>query len=130
MTETIAQFHRQIFDEAKAMLDQALAMRIRGTYQAGVSYTRGDMVVLDVGSFLARKDNPGKCPGDGWQLMARQGQRGVAGPRGERGPTISSWKLNLDHCTVVPIMSDGREGPALELRALFEQYGMSNDTQS
>ena len=39
-------------------------------------------------------DNPGKCPGDGWQLMAKQGQRGRDGPEGKRGPAgaiISGW---------------------------------------
>jgi hypothetical protein len=68
------------------MLDHALATRVRGTFQPGTNYVRGDMVALDGGSFIARKDNPGKCPGDGWQLMAKQGQRGIAGPEGKRGP--------------------------------------------
>src|SRR5262249_25167688 len=120
MAEVIAQLHRDVLAEARAMLDQALAMRIRGTFQPGANYTLGDVVVLDGGSFIARKDNPGKCPGEGWQLMAKQGQRGVAGPKGERGPTISGWILDRATYRVTPRMSDGSLGPVLELRELFE----------
>src|SRR6516162_5072905 len=56
MAETLARFQRQILDETKAMLDQALATRVRGTFQPGTNYVRGDMVALDGGSFIARKD--------------------------------------------------------------------------
>jgi hypothetical protein len=124
LTETIAQFHRQITAEAKAMLDEALTVRVRGTFAPNTSYARGDMVVLDGGSFVARSDNPGPCPGAGWQLMARQGARGIAGPKGERGPagkTITGWIVDRGNFRVTPRMSDGSLGPPLELRALFEQ---------
>src|SRR6516164_1823940 len=57
LTAVVAQVRREVRDETKAMLDTALAMRVRGTFQPGASYVRGDMVVLDGGSFLARKDN-------------------------------------------------------------------------
>ena len=106
-----------------AVGNAALATRVRGTYQAGVSYTRGDMVVLDGGSFIARCDNPGPCPGSGWQLMAKQGARGIAGPKGERGPPgniIVGWILDRSEFRITPRMSDGSLGPPLELRALFE----------
>jgi hypothetical protein len=123
MAETLARFQRQILDETKAMLDQALATRVRGTFQPGTNYVRGDMVALDGGSFIARKDNPGKCPGDGWQLMAKQGQRGIAGPEGKRGPPgniITGWIVDRGECRITPRMSDGTLGPPLELRELFE----------
>src|SRR6516164_637255 len=47
LTELIAQLQRQILTEAKAMLDQALAMRIKGTFQSGTKYVCGDVVALD-----------------------------------------------------------------------------------
>jgi hypothetical protein len=53
--------------------------------------------------------------------MARQGARGVAGPRGAPGPRIVKWELDISSYTATPIMSDGAKGPALELRALFDQ---------
>ena len=124
MAETLARFQRQILDEAKAMLDQALATRVRGTFQPGITdYARGDMVALDGGSFVARKDNPGPCPGPGWQLMAKQGARGIAGPEGKRGPPgniITGWIVDRGTYRITPRLSDGSLGPPLELRALFE----------
>jgi len=123
MAETIAWLQRDARDEMKAMLDQALSVRVRGTFAPNTSYARGDMVALDGGTFVARKDDPGPCPGAGWQLMARQGQRGRDGPEGRRGPPgaiISGWILDRNNFRVTPRMSDGSLGPPLELRALFE----------
>jgi hypothetical protein len=124
MSETLAQFHRDILDEAKAAIDQALARKIRGTWTPQGKYSVNDLVAKEGGSFVARKNDPGPCPGDDWQLVARQGARGIAGPKGDRGPSgrsITSWKVDRRHFLVIPIMSDGQEGPALDLRALFEQ---------
>jgi hypothetical protein len=61
-------------------------LRVRGTYSASSSYQALDVVVRDSSSFVALRDNPGACPGDGWQLIACGGKRGVAGEKGERGP--------------------------------------------
>jgi hypothetical protein len=44
------------------------------------------------------------------------------GLRGEAGPSIQSWQIDRTHYTATPILSDGTRGPALELRALFEQF--------
>jgi hypothetical protein len=96
---------------------------------------RLDVVALNGGSFVALKDKPGPCPGSGWQLIASQGKRGVAGEKGERGPpgprgdagasssaTIRDWKIDRARYLATPIMSDGSDGPQLELRGLFEQF--------
>jgi hypothetical protein len=124
LTEVVARIHRDILDEAKAAIETALARRIRGTHNPQSEYSANDMVALDGGSFIARKDNPGPCPGAGWQLMARQGSRGIAGPEGKRGPPgniITGWILDRSNFRVTPRLSDGTLGPPLELRALFEQ---------
>jgi hypothetical protein len=125
MAETLARFQRQILEEAKAMLDQALLTRVRGTYRAGISYSRGDVVALDGSSFMSRKDGAGKCPGEDWQLVAR-GARGVAGPKGDRGPpgnVIVGWIVDRSTFRITPKLSDNSLGPPLELRALFEDEG-------
>jgi len=122
LTEVVAMLQREFLAQTQAMLDSPLATNVRGTFQPGTSYSRGDMVALDGGSFIARRDNPGKCPGDGWQLMAKQGTRGIAGPKGERGPpgnTITSWIVDRSNFRVTPRMSDGTLGPPLELRELY-----------
>jgi hypothetical protein len=142
----------------------AITLQVRGTYKPGEQYNNLDVVAMNGASFVARKDNPGPCPGPGWQLMAAQGKKGEkgqpgergprgekgdlgsqgppgeagpAGPPGERGqpgirgekgepgkptPEILSWQIDRDNYRAIPVMSDGKDGPALELRALFEQF--------
>jgi len=110
------------------------SITVRGTFDATAEYRCLDVVAFNGGSFIALKDAPGPCPGSGWQLLASQGKRGVAGARGERGErgpkgdpglsgvTICDWKIDRARYVATPVMSDGREGPPLELRALFEQF--------
>jgi hypothetical protein len=110
---------------------------VRGTYAAESTYRALDVVALNGGSFIARRDDPGQCPGEGWQLLTRQGKQGVVGekgPPGERGPKgepgapgapapiIKSWKLDRERYIATPMMSDGKEGATLDLRGLFEAY--------
>ena len=80
---------------------------------------------------MSRSRTRRACPGSGWQLLASQGRRGIAGEKGERGPkgdpgstgaTIRDWKIDRARYVATPVMSDGREGPPLELRGLFEQF--------
>lgn len=61
------------------------SFRIRGTHAEGSEYTALDVVSLNGGAFVAKKDDPGPCPGDGWQLIASQGKRGQPGERGLPG---------------------------------------------
>jgi hypothetical protein len=63
--------------------------RICSTYNAESVYTELSIVALNGSSFVARKDNPGPCPGDDWQLWSqpsRPGKPGIQGERGEPGP--------------------------------------------
>jgi len=106
----------------------------KGTYAAGEAYRALDIVALNGGSFIARRDDPGPCPGEGWQLMTRQGARGIAGQRGEPGergpagpagvsaPKLARWRIDRETFRATPIMTDGTEGAVLELRALFQQF--------
>jgi hypothetical protein len=107
------------------------SLRVCETYDEKIQYRELNMVALNGGMFIARQDDPGPCPGEGWQMMARQGQRGIAGEKGERGPKgdtgasapiIKGWRVDRGKYTAVPVMSDGKDGPPLELRALFKQF--------
>jgi hypothetical protein len=105
-----------------------------GTFDARKTYGRLDIVALDGAAFIARRDDPGLCPGDGWQLLAAQGTRGekgLPGSRGEKGdkgdkgapgPTIVGWEIDRATYMAMPKMLDGTLGSPLALRGLFEQY--------
>src|SRR5215470_15253337 len=109
------------------------SITVRGTFNETAEYRRLDVVALNGGSFIALKDAPGSCPGPGWQLFASPGS-GIAGPKGERGErgakgdpglsgtTICDWKIDRARYVATPLMSDGRKGPPLELRELFQQF--------
>jgi hypothetical protein len=61
------------------------SLSVRSTWSEDEAYQALDVVVLGGSCFVARHDAPGGCPGDGWQLIAKRGQRGDKGERGERG---------------------------------------------
>jgi hypothetical protein len=58
---------------------------VRGTYDAEAEYRSLDVVALNGGSFVALRDAPGECPGEGWQLITSPGKRGQKGEDGGRG---------------------------------------------
>jgi hypothetical protein len=60
-------------------------IRVRGTHNADETYEALDVVMLNGSSFIATRDLPGVCPGDGWQLWASRGSRGERGETGLRG---------------------------------------------
>jgi hypothetical protein len=114
----------------------AVTPSVRGTYDAHKTYTRLDIVEYDGAGYLARRDAPGVpgIPGDGWQLVSRAGRRGATGetgPRGRKGekgakgdaaPEIVGWHLERETYRAFPVFADGRMGPELNLRGLFEQF--------
>lgn len=68
--------------------DDGRGFALRSTWDAEETYQALDVVALNGASFAARYDDPGPCPGEGWQLIAMQGKRGKPGeqgPRGEKG---------------------------------------------
>jgi len=115
----------------------AATPNVRGTFSEGETYAALDIVALGGSSFIARRDGPGACPGEGWQLIASAGKSGIKGPAGERGekgeagprglpgaaaPVIVGWTIDHEAYAATPILSDQSPAPPLELRALFEQF--------
>jgi hypothetical protein len=115
----------------------AVMPKIVGTYREGEPYFAMNIVALNGSSFIARVDDPGECPGPGWQLIASAGKQGKPGPKGEPGdpgprgergnagasaPTILGWKIDRASYTAAPIMSDNSEVEPLQLRPLFDQF--------
>lgn len=61
--------------------------RVRETWASDGEYRALDIVALNGASFIARFDEPGPCPGEGWQIMSMQGKTGKPGERGPKGDT-------------------------------------------
>lgn len=59
--------------------DDGRGLVMRGTWDPAGEYKAMDFVAWNGGSFVARCDNPGDCPGEGWQLLASPGRRGKPG---------------------------------------------------
>lgn len=100
-----------------------------GLHDPGRQYRKFDLVAFNGAEWRAKRDDPGPVPGDGWALSASQGKAGrpgERGPKGDPGPagppgaTIAGW--TVAEYRVVPVMSDGSEGPAIDMRELFELY--------
>lgn len=108
--------------------DDGLSPDVRGLFDAAATYRRLSIVAVNGSSFIAKKDDPGPCPGAGWQLLVSQGKRGDKGERGMQGPPgtpaplIVKWHVDPENFIAVPITSDGREGEPLPMRAFFEQF--------
>jgi hypothetical protein len=62
---------------------------IRGTYDPNKIFLQHDLVIKNGGSFIARRDGAGVCPGPDWQQLTQPGKTGAKGERGfagARGP--------------------------------------------
>jgi hypothetical protein len=88
-----------------------------GTWSEDTQYHALDIVTYHDGSFVARRDQPGPCPGDGWQQLAQRGkpgkpgERGAKGDRGERGPagvSVVNAECDLEGMLTLQL-SDGSE---------------------
>jgi hypothetical protein len=116
---------------------------VRGVYSAEETYAELDIVSRNGGSFIAKCDAPGACPGDGWQILTMTGKRGEAGPKGDKGdrgdrgepgargergaagksaPEFVGWEIDRDTLQAFPVMSDKTRAAPLELRGLLEQF--------
>ena len=97
----------------------------RGLYDPGENYGKLDRVAFDGSEWIARYDDPGPLPGDGWMLAARAGSKGKAGPagpRGEKGETgIGVADIAVRDFSVILELTDGRTH-RIDLRGMFERY--------
>jgi hypothetical protein len=131
LAEVLSDLASDLRDElAKALagLRPLRSLAVVGTYDPTRVYRALDVVVTGGASFCARVDDPGVCPGDGWQMIAAQGKKGapgrdgVDGKNGKDAARITSWLINRADYSATPIMSDGSRGAPLELRELFQRF--------
>jgi integrin beta 3 len=84
----------------------------RGQYDASETYGKHDRVASNGSEWIAKYDNPGPLPGDGWMLGA-QGKKGKPGVGIQRAVT-KGYALVLE-------TTDGK-ALSLDLRSMFERY--------
>jgi len=93
----------------------------RGGWNAEEQYFQLDRVTLNGSEWVAKYDDPGPLPGNGWMLGAQRA-RGRPGDRGEQGPPgIGIKTARLNEWSLVLVLADGTEC-GLDLRPLFERY--------
>lgn len=90
------------------------SLQVRGTWSDGKDYAALDVAVVNGGAFVAKRDKPGPCPGDGWQLMASQGKQGKPGEKGAKGDPGASGPAVIamtcdDQGMMTLLNSDGSE---------------------
>lgn len=98
------------------------SLRIRGTYDPDGDYRALDVAALDGSAFVAKLDDPGPCPGEGWQLLASRGGRGKPGEsiKGDRGPAGSRpVALTLTDEGVLTLTFDDGQEFAADFYPLF-----------
>jgi hypothetical protein len=79
-------------------------------------------------SFAAKYDNPGECPGEGWQLFACSGYKGKEGPPGPTGAkgsdgrsvSIVKWEADPDEMVLRIADSTGNTF-AVDLQPIAER---------
>jgi hypothetical protein len=109
------------------------SFKVCGTYDAEEKYHALDIVTLNSTWFIARSDAPGPCPGAGWQAgpvgrrgeKGERGSQGMSGLRGDKGDPareILDWKIDEKNYLLVPVMSDGSDGPSVSFLTLFKQF--------
>lgn len=77
------------------------SFRVRGTHATDAEYLALDVVAMNGAAFVAKQDDPGACPGDGWQMLAMRGKPGapgeasrVPGSRGDPGPAVKALEID------------------------------------
>lgn len=88
----------------------ALQIDICGTFDAERAYRRLSVVMLNGASFVAKHDEPGPCPGEGWQMMAQQGKRGAPGTvtKADRGTKPLNMAVSDDGVLTL-LLDDGSQ---------------------
>jgi hypothetical protein len=111
--------------------------KLRGAWCAASRYTTFDRVCFNGAEWIARRDDPGEMPGDGWMLAAKRGKAGPAGDKGERGdrgpagetgatgdPGPSGATIDAIHVSDLSLIVMRSDGVALEcdLRPVLTRF--------
>lgn len=82
----------------------------RGLYDRAETYRKLDHVTFNGSEWIARQDDPGPLPGEGWTLGAKRGKAGL----GIKDVTVRDYAFLME-------LSNGKT-LAVDLRPMFERY--------
>jgi hypothetical protein len=100
----------------------AYAGEARGLFDPAASYRGLDRVAFDGSEWVARRDDPGPLPGEGWMLSAKIGRKGDPGPRGPRGePGAGITDAALEGYAISLTLTDGKRKD-ISLLPLFDRF--------
>jgi integrin beta 3 len=98
---------------------------LKGLYVPDATYQKHVAVACDGSLWIARCDDPGPLPGDGWMLAAKAGSRGKPGERGPQGPKgtpgIGVAGGSCDGYMLRLTLDDGRT-VEIDLTPAFDRY--------
>lgn len=99
----------------------------RGTHDEGARYEMLDVAIRDGSAFVALRDDPGPCPGDGWQVIAVRGSRGkpgTDGAKGERGkPGSPVVAIEVDDNGLLTVRNGDGSTAEVDLYPLLARLG-------
>jgi hypothetical protein len=124
----------RVIGEERAAFDRKLAeLEWRLEQKAAVEQQVREIALhLDARQSIRDEARRGKTGRQGER--GARGERGPAGPRGPAGrpapdqPAITGWKIDRAGFRAFPLMSDGRIGPELNLRTLFEEFQLQTSS--
>lgn len=96
-----------------------------GRFDPDATYRKLDRVAHDGSEWIARKDDPGPLPGDGWMLAAKAGSRGKPGERGPQGPKGEPGigiKGGFCKDYALKLMLDDGRSVTIDFRPMFDRY--------
>lgn len=85
LERAFGEWRGMIEGELKALNTRFEPGKLRGAWGAAARYEAFDRVCFNGAEWIARKDDPGDMPGEGWMLAAKRGKAGERGEKGDRG---------------------------------------------
>ena len=97
--------------------------RAMGLHDPAATYFAMDVVAHNGSTWIAKRDDPGELPGDGWMLGAK-GSRGKPGERGRDGIHVRSISV-AGYCLALQL-SDGKT-LSVNMRPMLERFMRETD---
>jgi hypothetical protein len=127
LERAFGEWRHMIEDELQSLGSHFDPAKLRGGWDDKARYAAFDRVCFNGAEWIAKQNDPGELPGDGWMLTAKRGKGGPAGERGEKGdrgpagetgaqgvPGPAGATLEAIHVSDLSLIAMRSDGVALE----------------